>query len=67
MVVLVKLETLEEKKERVAHDVVYKFRDTDEFTKEQLADPDYRLKQLAKQQGLDPSSMLVCTKCHHCR
>lgn len=42
-----------------------KFRDESELTEEQLTDPDYRLKQLAKLNGgkLD----ITCSKCHHCR
>lgn len=44
-----------------------KFRDVSELTEEQLTDPDYRLKQLAKEAGMSEKEMLVCSKCHHCR
>jgi len=44
-----------------------KFRDVDELTYEQLTDPDYRLKQVAKDAGIDESQILICSKCHHCR
>lgn len=42
-----------------------KFRDPATMTYEQLYDPDYHLKQLAKLNGgkLD----ITCSKCHHCR
>ena len=42
-----------------------KFRDPATMTYEQLHDPDYHLKQLAKLSGgkLD----ITCSKCHHCR
>ena len=60
-------ETLEEKKERTMKGVAYKFRDESELTEEQLSDPDYRIKTLAIEAGLDPNKMLICSKCHHCR
>ena len=41
-----------------------KFRNPDDMTEEELTDPDYRLKQLMKQNDTDP---LTCSKCHHCR
>ena len=41
-----------------------KFRNPDEMTVEELTDPDYRLKQLMKDNGVQP---LTCSKCHHCR
>lgn len=44
-----------------------KFRDPSELTEEQLTDPDYRLKQLAREAGIPESQMLICSKCHHCR
>ena len=42
-----------------------KFRDPSTMTYEQLHDPDYHIKQLAKLNGgkLD----ITCSKCHHCR
>jgi len=42
-----------------------KFRDESELTEEQLTDPDYRLKQLAKLS--DGKFSITCSKCHHCR
>jgi hypothetical protein len=63
----VKEETLEEKKKGTAEGVAYKFRSENELTEEQLTDPDYRIKTLAIEAGLDPSKMLICSKCHHCR
>jgi len=44
-----------------------KFRDIREFSEEQLTDPDYRLKQIARDAGISEVDMLVCSKCHHCR
>jgi len=44
-----------------------KFINPDELTEEQLTDPDYRIKQIAKQAGIDERKMLICSKCHHCR
>ena len=44
-----------------------KFRDPSELSEAQLTDPDYRIKALAIEAGLDPKKMLVCSKCHHCR
>lgn len=41
-----------------------KFRNPEEMTIEELTDPDYRLKQLMKENGAYP---LTCSKCHHCR
>lgn len=41
-----------------------KFRSPEEMTTEELTDPDYRLKQILKQNGQHP---LSCSKCHHCR
>jgi len=40
------------------------FLNPEDLTAEQLTDPDYRLKQLMKQDGGHP---LTCSKCHHCR
>ena len=37
----------------------------DNLTKEQLTDPDYRLKQLGKFNRGKLS--ITCSKCHHCR
>lgn len=44
-----------------------KFRNPKTMTEEELTDPDYALKQLAKQYGLNPDEVIVCSKCHHCR
>jgi len=44
-----------------------KFRDPTAMTEKELTDPDYRMKQLARQAGRDLSEVLVCSKCHHCR
>ena len=42
-----------------------KFRRPSELTTEQLTDPDYSLKQLAK---LNKGNLpITCSKCHHCR
>ena len=42
-----------------------KFRDPSTMTYEQLHDPDYHIKQLAK---LSNGKLTVtCSKCHHCR
>ena len=42
-----------------------KFRNPRELSPEQLADPDYALKQLEKLNGGKLS--ITCSKCHHCR
>ena len=42
-----------------------KFRELSELTTEQLTDPDFRLKQLAKLNR--DRSVITCSKCHHCR
>lgn len=42
-----------------------KFRNSSELTTEQLTDPDFRLKQLAKMNKGKPA--ITCSKCHHCR
>jgi len=42
-----------------------KFRDPKELSHDQLTDPDYALKQLAKRSGGRFS--ITCSKCHHCR
>ena len=47
--------------------VVPKFRDVSELTYEQLTDPDYRLKGIARDYGVEESRVLICSKCHHCR
>ena len=44
-----------------------KFIDPSKLTLEQLTDPDYSLKKIAKEAGIPESQMLVCSKCHHCR
>lgn len=41
------------------------FRKRSELTTEQLTDPDFRLKQLAKLNKGKPA--ITCSKCHHCR
>lgn len=51
-------------KEKTTEKVKPKFRNPDDMTEEELTDPDYRLKQLMKQNGAHPA---VCSKCHHCR
>ena len=43
-----------------------KFRDPAMMTYEQLHDPDYHIKQLAKHFGGDRFA-ITCSKCHHCR
>ena len=42
-----------------------KFRDPETMTYEELHDPDYALKQLARRSGGKLS--ITCSKCHHCR
>jgi hypothetical protein len=42
-----------------------KFKRKKNLTKEQLADPDYRLKFLQKEFNL--GKVIGCSKCHHCR
>ena len=44
-----------------------KFRDPSTMTHEQLTDPDYSMKLIARRAGLDPNKILACSKCHHCR
>ena len=63
----IKKETLEEKKGRAAQAVAYKFRDESELTEEQLTDPDYAKKRLARDFGNGNIDILTCSKCHHCR
>jgi hypothetical protein len=41
------------------------FRDKKIMTKEELSDPDYRLKKLQKEYG--GKYIIGCSKCHHCR
>ena len=41
-----------------------KFIPIEQLIQEQLTDPDYRLKQLLKQDGANP---ITCSRCHHCR
>ena len=57
------VETIVREKEIIK--VEPKFRDPNTLTEEQLTDPDYRLKQLAKLNGDD--KIITCSKCHHCR
>ena len=55
-------------KEKVLDKVIGpKFRDVGELTYKQLTDPDYRLKQIARDAGISESQILICSKCHHCR
>jgi len=42
-----------------------KFRNPGDMIEEELTDPDYRLKQLAKLSG--GKLNITCSKCHHCR
>ena len=44
-----------------------KFRDPATMTEEELTDPDYHLKQIAKLTRVSPESIVNCSKCHHCR
>lgn len=44
-----------------------KFRDPKELTEEQLTDPDYSIKKIARDAGMSERDMIVCSKCHHCR
>jgi len=44
-----------------------KFRDPSELTDEQLTDPDYSKKKIARDFGISEQVMLMCSKCHHCR
>lgn len=44
-----------------------RFRDASELTEAQLSDPDYRLKQIAREAGIPENKILICSKCHHCR
>ena len=43
------------------------FRDPATMTPEELNDPDYAKKRLAKDFGNDDIDILTCSKCHHCR
>ena len=54
---------------RPKHNAVPKprFRSISELTEEQLTDPDYSLKQLARETGISENQMIICSKCHHCR
>ena len=68
MTIKTKEEALEEKKARIASEVAYKSRDESELTKEQLTDPDYRLKSLQTQSLIEGRIFTPsCSKCHHCR
>ena len=44
-----------------------KFRDPSTMTYEQLHDPDYHIKKIARDAGISEQELLVCSKCHHCR
>ncbi len=63
MVTETRVETLEEKKAKVADEVAYKFLGESELSEAQLTDPDYRLKQIFGANYDKP----ICSKCHHCR
>ena len=52
-------------KSNVVENMKPKFRDPGELTLEQLADPDYALKQIDKLNNGKFS--IICSKCHHCR
>lgn len=67
MVTETKVETLKEIQGRTKDKVAYKFRNEWELTEEQLTDPDYSMKQLAKMAGINEQRLMVCSKCHHCR
>jgi hypothetical protein len=62
-----KVGTLKEIQSKTKNEIAYKFRDEWELTEEQLTDPDYSMKLIAKRAGIDPNKMLICSKCHHCR
>lgn len=52
-------------KDNVTERMKPQFRNIEELSHDQLADPDYRLKQLEKlNKGKLP---ITCSKCHHCR
>ena len=53
------------KEKKTVMPMVPKFRDPATMTHEQLTDPDYALKQLAKLSG--GKFDITCSKCHHCR
>ena len=44
-----------------------KFIDPEKLTREQLTDPDYSLKKIARDAGISETEMIVCSKCHYCR
>ena len=44
-----------------------KFRDPATMAEAELTDPDYRIKKLAVDCGLEPDAIKICSKCHHCR
>ena len=48
-------------------EIMPKFRDPSTLTHEQLTDPDYSIKEIARRYGQDPAKMLICSKRHHCR
>lgn len=62
-----KEETLEEKKLKTLEAVAYKFRDESELTEEELTDPDFAKKRLAREFGNGDIDIITCSKCHHCR
>lgn len=43
------------------------FRDPSTMTAEELTDPDYAKKRLARDFGDGNINILTCSKCHHCR
>jgi len=56
---------VKEFKNDVSKRIEPKFRNPKGLSPEQLADPDYALKQLEKLNGGKLS--ITCSKCHHCR
>ncbi len=44
-----------------------KFRNPEDMTEEELTDPDYRKKRLARDFGNGNIDRMTCSKCHHCR
>ena len=43
------------------------FRDPASMTEDELTDPNYALKKLAKDFGNGNTDILTCSRCHHCR
>jgi len=61
------VETKVETQKRNYKEITPKFRNEQGLSEAQLTDPDYSIKLIAINAGLDPKKMLVCSKCHHCR